>query len=70
MLQPLTQRSPDVQNDVRLRCGIRAKADLNHPEPKTHININLGCWVPIVGTRSQKADPCQFTGPRVLCASG
>ena len=39
-------------------------------EQKKHININFRYWDDIVGTGSQKAGPCQFTGPCVLCGNG
>ena len=41
-----------------------------HQEQKKHININFRYWDDIVGTGSQKAGPCQFTGPCVLCGNG
>ena len=42
---------------------------LPYQEKKKHININFRCWDDTVGTGRQKAGPCQFTGPWVLCAN-
>ena len=48
----------------------RLNPSLDYQEQKKHININFRYWDDIVGTGSQKAGPCQFTGPCVLCGNG